>query len=315
MTKSKLSNKDIKLLSNYLDGQLTAPEQLKLAVRLKNDQSLNTALLELKQTRYLLKKAKPVSVPRNFTLTPEMAAQIKPARKPFILPVLSISSVLAAILMVFAILFEAFPATNLAKIVNNEPRSEFTMDAAAEESMPMAEAPMMEEQALAIPGDSSELNLQDLQGNPPIINWGGVPYGSNFGMGGGGGDVATGMGGASSDMMAEPPMDSYPQDLVPPEEPVMDLPPTIIEEESPAEIAPKTMREPIRGTGPILGIPSEEETEAYNQTVFEILEQENQAYQKQQNQIPPIRFLQIGLGILTISTALAAIWLSRRQSL
>ena len=81
------------------------------------------------------------------------------------------------------------------------------------------------------------------------------------------------------------------------------------------EIAPKTMQEPIRGTGPILGIPSEEETEAYNQTVFEILEQENQAYQKQQNQIPPIRFLQIGLGILTISTALAALWLSRRQSL
>lgn len=312
MTKSKLSNKDLKLLSNYLDGQLTAPEQLKFAARLKNEQLLNAALIELKQTRYLLKKAKPVTVPRNFTLTPEMAAQIKPARKPFILPVLSISSVLAAILMVFAILFEAFPATNLAKIVNNEPRSEFTMDAAVEESMPMAEAPMMEEQALKMPGDSSELNLQDLQGNPPIINWGG----NNFGSGGGGGDVATGMGGASPEMMAEPPMDSYPQDLVPPEEPVMDLPPTtIIEEESPAEIAPKTMQEPIRGTGPILGIPSEEETEAYNQTVFEILEQENQAYQKQQNQIPPIRFLQIGLGILTISTALAAIWLSRRQSL
>ncbi|MAT45756.1 MAG: hypothetical protein CL609_25775 [Anaerolineaceae bacterium] len=312
MTKSKLSNKDLKLLSNYLDGQLTAPEQLKFAARLKNEQLLNAALIELKQTRYLLKKAKPVTVPRNFTLTPEMAAQIKPARKPFILPVLSISSVLAAILMVFAILFEAFPATNLAKIVNNEPRSEFTMDAAVEESMPMAEAPMMEEQALKMPGDSSELNLQDLQGNPPIINWGG----NNFGSGGGGGDVATGMGGASPEMMAESPMDSYPQDLVPPEEPVMDLPPTtIIEEESPAEIAPKTMQEPIRGTGPILGIPSEEETEAYNQTVFEILEQENQAYQKQQNQIPPIRFLQIGLGILTISTALAALWLSRRQSL
>ncbi len=314
MIKSRITNKDLKLLSNYLDGHLTVPEQLKVAARLKQEQALSTAFAELKQTRYLLKKAKTRTVPRNFTLTPEMAAQIKPARKPFILPVLSISSVLAAILMVFAILFEAFPTTNLAKIINNEPRSEITMDAAAEESMPMAEAPMMEEQALAMPADSSELNLQDLQGNPPIINWGGIPYGSNFGMGGGG-DRATGLGGASPETIAEPPLEPYPSDLPPmdmqPEEPVMDVPPT----EPSAEIAPKSMRQPITGTGPILGIPSEAETQAYNQTVFEILEQESEAYQKQQNQIPPIRFLQIGLGLLTISTALAALWLSRRHSL
>lgn len=332
MIKRKISNKDLKILSNYLDGQLTAPEQLKIAARLKHDQSLSTAYAELKQTRYLLKKAKKISAPRNFTLTPEIAAQIKPAKRPFALPVLSVSSALAAILMVFAILFEVFPTTNLAKIINIQPRSEMAMDSAAEEMLPMAAAPMMEEESLRMPGDTSELNLQDLQGNPPIINWGGLPYGSGGGMGGGS-EVATGLGGAP-ETISDPSMDLPPMDLIP-EEPVMDVPPgdvppgdvmpdePIIEptpvseemEEPEAAIAQKSMPEPITGTGPILGIPSEAETDAYNQTAFEILEQENQAYQKQQNQIPPIRFLQIGLGLIALSTALAAIWLFRKSSL
>jgi hypothetical protein len=319
MKKYKISNKDLQLLSNYLDGQLTAAQQLKVAARLQKEPALSTALAELKQTRYLIKKAQARVVPRNFTLTPAIAAQLKPAKRPFALPLLSISSVMAAILMVFAILVEGLPASNLSQFMKNAPGNEISMDSAAEEMQTMAAPAGIEEVE-----NGFTLDLRDLQGNPPIINWGGNAYGSGGGMGGGN-DLVEGLGGDSPTWMEEPVIDLPPLDSNP-DQPVMDLPPLDIipeqsatepppVEEAPLRITAKSMPDPITGTGPILGIPSEEETAAYNQTVFDILEQEKQSYKQLENQIPPIRFLQWGFGLIALSTALAAVWLFRKSSL
>ncbi len=319
MTNKKITRKDLKLLSNYLDGQLTAAQQLKLAARLKKEPTLSSALTELKQTRYLIKKAKLVSVPRSFTLTPEMVAALKPAKRPFALPLLSISSALAALLMVFAILFEALPASNLSQFMKNELSHESSIDSAAEEMQTLAAPASIEEAE-----DGFTLDLRDLQGNPPIIHWGGNAYGSGGGMGGSN-DLVEGLGGDSPTWMEEPVRELPPilpdepvLDLPPgellPDEPLPDMPPATTVQEPTLTITAKSMPEPITGTGPILGIPAQAETDAYNQTVLEILEQEKQTYQQREDQIPAIRFLQIGLGLFALITGLLAVWLFRKSS-
>src|SRR5665648_194959 len=104
-----ISSKNMNNLSAYLDGQLSAKDRMKFEARLKNEEALQLSLREFRQTKILLRRAGNITIPRNFTLTQEMAAQIKPVRKSRMLPALSISSALAAFLLVFALLFEFLP--------------------------------------------------------------------------------------------------------------------------------------------------------------------------------------------------------------
>jgi hypothetical protein len=50
--KPQISSRDLKALSLFLDDQLTLAERQHLETRLKGDQALNQALLEMQQTRY-----------------------------------------------------------------------------------------------------------------------------------------------------------------------------------------------------------------------------------------------------------------------
>lgn len=332
MTKVKITPKDLEKLSAYLDGQLSVKEREKLETRLAQETHLNTALLEIEQTRHLLKQARTYRVPRNFTLTPEMAGQIKPARRPFAFPALSISSALATLVLVFSLLFEVLPSTNLANYMQAEPVMEYAMDT--------AEEPMLME--------STTRGLEDLQGNPPIINWGENPSRYAIGMGGSGGG-----GGPAASMEAEAPMvmeevtvmEFPPADLPPGDVPSADLPPGEIpaadlppgttapaEESTPREMPPaepgpevgggggeppqpKSAYEPITGTGPILGIRPAEEAEIYNQAVMDILDQEEQAYYRAENQFPWLRTIQIGSGLIALITALSAFFTFRKNRL
>src|SRR5512139_2880757 len=67
-----MNNRDIELLSAYLDGELKPSHSIKLEARLKTDPELASVLNDLRVTRTLLRKLPSRKAPRNFTLTRKM---------------------------------------------------------------------------------------------------------------------------------------------------------------------------------------------------------------------------------------------------
>jgi len=273
------SPKDWQLISNYLDKQLSDQEILVVKQRLANEPQLQQVFLDLQQTRFLLQHARKIPVPRNFTLTPEMAANIRPAKKPLI-PFFSFASAIAAVLLVVVLLLDFLPGIlqggMMAKSIEQN------------EMLAMEGAPMAEDQAF------------DSSGAPLIIEWG-AP--GPRGVGGGGGDPTLGLEGSSLPMGGgiETPIES-------PEMPLEEPAPSIASKEAGSEDL-----EPITGTGPILGIRSAEETEAFNSSVFSILEQSyDKPIETLSQPFPWLRFSQILLGSIAIISAITAIILRRR---
>lgn len=292
----QVSPKDWQALSAYLDGQLSQPQREKLEARLQQDKVLQDSLLELKQTKYLLQQAKVLKAPRNFTLSPEMAGEIKTIRKPFAIPLLSFSSIAAALLLVVLILVEFNPLSRKPMLASEAPVANTLM---------MESAPAMDQRAM----DTTE--------NPPIISWGIPGQG-----GGGGGDTAYGLGGGPAAESALPGVGGAvgaPEENPMPESPKEpsggggEVPQTPPESEL---ATAEENAEPIMGAGPILGVRPEKEAETYNQAVLDILgEQETVIQSQPQTASSTLRFLQIGLGLIALGTAIAAIWLNRRASL
>lgn len=82
-SQSELPERDLELLSAYLDNELTPADRTALEQRLANEPRLRRELAELRATRDLLREQPWVTPPRSFTLTPNMAG-IRPRR--FALP-------------------------------------------------------------------------------------------------------------------------------------------------------------------------------------------------------------------------------------
>jgi anti-sigma factor RsiW len=95
------SFRDMENLSAYLDGQLTPSERTHLEKRIQKDQTLAAALIELRQTRTLLRRVPQRRAPRNFTLTPRMAGIRPPV--PRLVPVFSWASAVAMLLFIFTL--------------------------------------------------------------------------------------------------------------------------------------------------------------------------------------------------------------------
>ncbi|WP_322821338.1 anti-sigma factor family protein [Chloroflexus sp.] len=70
---SELPEHDRELLSAYIDNELTPAERAVLEQRLRVEPSLRRELAELRAVRDLLHEQPWVTLPRTFTLTPEMA--------------------------------------------------------------------------------------------------------------------------------------------------------------------------------------------------------------------------------------------------
>jgi len=70
--KAQLSHKDWELISEYLDGELSAREKNRLDQRLNQQPELRNSLEEMRQTRSILRSTPRLRAPRNFTLRPEM---------------------------------------------------------------------------------------------------------------------------------------------------------------------------------------------------------------------------------------------------
>lgn len=74
-----ITRKDWSQLSAYIDGELSKREEDLLKRRIQSDPQFQSALDQLKITKRVLQSTPPLTVPRNFTLTPNMAGY-KPKR-------------------------------------------------------------------------------------------------------------------------------------------------------------------------------------------------------------------------------------------
>lgn len=279
-------NKDWQLLSAYLDGQLASPQKEKLEARLLKDNVLQEAFSSLEQTKLLLKHARQVKSPRNFTLSQAQAEKLKSTRTFRWLPVLSLSSVLATIMMIFAILMELVISPVAVPLMD-------TAQSPTGEMLSMQSAPQAE---------SLEANAPEEQ--PMIIQWG-VP-----GQGGGGSDLmATGLGGGgavakgSSDVVGMGGAEIIPNPLsLPPESP-----------SQPQDEIPKLTASGSDGSGLILGLRSAEDTQAYNQVVMDEIAN-NLATQTERGKVstPNLRWIQLGLAIIALVTGTIALSMWRK---
>ena len=93
-----LTPNDWEALSAYLDDQLGEAARAKVETRLDHDLELREALAELQQVRTVLRNTPQLRVPRNFTLTPEMAGISERPRRayPFFRLVFAMASILFA---------------------------------------------------------------------------------------------------------------------------------------------------------------------------------------------------------------------------
>jgi hypothetical protein len=297
-----VSPKDLRTISAYLDGQLSSIERNKIEARFTKEESLHQAFKELQQTRLLLKHASIKKVPHNFTLSSEMATQIKPVRKSRILPALSISSVMATFLLAFVLLFELLPG------ILNQTASQ---KSAPDREMVMEAAPAVE-----------SFDMQSESQAPMIIEWGNPAYKNNGGYGGGGGTSDT----AVQSMAAPQPEVAIDTAEIPNVGGI--LPPEIASgaggdppkmEPQGTELPQTTLSErqavePVTGTGPILGIRSEEETDIYNNSVLNILADQIQSYQNPTKEPTSLfKWLQISLATIAFITGISAILLWKRS--
>jgi len=97
-------DRDLELLSAYIDDELSASERAALERRLASDSALRRTLSDLHRVQATLHALPTVKIPRSFTLKPEMVGQ--PARQPVMgrfIPALNFATTIAAILFAVVI--------------------------------------------------------------------------------------------------------------------------------------------------------------------------------------------------------------------
>ena len=105
MKTPELPEREWRLLSAYLDGNVSDREKHQVEELLRTDPASRKALERLQRVKTVLRYTPTLKVPRNFTLSAEMV------RKPF-LPsfsrVFSYSSAAAALLLIAVLTFDVF---------------------------------------------------------------------------------------------------------------------------------------------------------------------------------------------------------------
>ncbi|MCB2214130.1 hypothetical protein KQH50_01920 [bacterium] len=215
----KHTDRDLRLLSAYLDGELKESQKRKLEQRLAEDTALRERLDNLRKTKSMLSWLPRVPAPRNFTLTPEMVT-VRRKKRPLLLSLRWASSV-AAILMVVLFSFELLSGNAL--LAGPSQKS----------------APVMDEASYA-----AETTPQ------PLILWGAPGVGGEaIGRGGGSGEGDLQANEEPMMEIAPPPEDEVGELPTPAEETVEEAQPAPMESE---EESLDTARSD--GDSPILGI-------------------------------------------------------------
>lgn len=97
-----MNQRDLELLSSYLDGQLKSDaERARLEARLSSDPSLRAVLDDLRAARGLLRRLPMRKAPRNFTLTPQMVGKNPPLPRAY--PAFRFVTALATLLLFFTV--------------------------------------------------------------------------------------------------------------------------------------------------------------------------------------------------------------------
>lgn len=94
-----MKQRDLELLSSYLDGQLSSSEATRLEARLRTEPDLRSVLQDLRGARTVLRQLPMRKAPRNFRLTPQMVGKNPPL--PRVYPVFRFASTLATLLLFF----------------------------------------------------------------------------------------------------------------------------------------------------------------------------------------------------------------------
>lgn len=280
----QLSLRDHELLSAYLDGQLSDSDRNSVEQNLKIHGEWQLALDELDQTRRVLRRAPRYRAPRSFALTPEMAKQ---ARRSFLTNLigLRVSAAMATLALIAALVMQGSPLlanTAASPMLAAAPASEaLTQDAAGAVIMEAAPVEKSAEDAAA-------------EATPMIITWG-EPSGVS-GMGGG--------------------ADSAPMDLAAPAAPKVPE-----EQAAPTQTAPaageRTAAESetaIEGSGPILGVPSNEQAGQFLATSEEPNQFTAEDMQSAPKDLISLRAFQLGLLALAVVAGVTAIIFARRHS-
>ena len=92
-----MNQRDLELLSSYLDGQLKSSDSARLEVRLSSDPNLRAVLNDLRAARGLLRRLPIRKAPRNFTLTPKMVGKNPPLPRAY--PAFRFATAIATLLL------------------------------------------------------------------------------------------------------------------------------------------------------------------------------------------------------------------------
>ncbi|HET9589105.1 MAG TPA: hypothetical protein VFO91_09985 [Anaerolineales bacterium] len=96
-----MKQRDLELLSSYLDGQLSPSDSARLERRLASDQNLRLVMDDLREARSLLRRLPSRRAPRNFTLTRKMVGQNPPMPRAY--PAFRFVTTLATLLLFFTV--------------------------------------------------------------------------------------------------------------------------------------------------------------------------------------------------------------------
>lgn len=169
------TSQDFDRLSAYLDNQLSPAEKAGLEARLEHEPELKAALDDLRRAVRALRSLPTVKPPRNFTLSPDRARAIAGPRHIF--PALRLATALAAFAFVIAVAGDF--ATNLAQ-PRLEAVSEVAVTADAQKSAAPTETlspPAAAQEAITVTRELSEdsagattssANATAESGTPPI---------------------------------------------------------------------------------------------------------------------------------------------------
>jgi len=96
-----MNQRDLELLSSYLDGQLKPSDSARLEARLASDPDLRAVLDDLRAARGLLRQLPMRKAPRNFTLTPKMVGKNPPLPRSY--PAFRFVTALASLMLFFTL--------------------------------------------------------------------------------------------------------------------------------------------------------------------------------------------------------------------
>ena len=156
-----MKQRDIELLSSYLDGQLSSADSARLEARLRTDPEMRSVLQDLRGARSLLRQLPMRKAPRNFTLTPKMVGKNPPLPRSY--PVFKFSATLATILLFFTmglnILGPQLAAQPAVFGMGGGGGPDITLESAAATELPAAAAEMATEAPAATESPAEEPSI------------------------------------------------------------------------------------------------------------------------------------------------------------